>query len=210
MPHCLPGLASIPLRTSQTAEALLRAGRVLYAAKGRGDCVRSSMKRSTVTLAPDRLWPRCRAMRLFALPLLVLTLLALSGSGKGADTPEGAYSTFHEKVKKGDYKAAYAALSQGTRDALAARTQALKDSTGGAVKPEPQELLFANLVPPGDVTGVTLVHQEGDTATVRVLSSGQAREVKLVREPSGWKDRPIGFSQAMSPCAPPSHGYQVA
>ena len=125
-------------------------------------------------------------MRLFALPLLLLTLLALGGC-KGADTPERAYTTFHALVKKGDYKGAYAALSQGSRDALAARTQVLKDSTGGAVKPEPQELLFANSGPPGDVTEVTLVHQEGDTATVRVLSSGQAREVKLVREPSGWK-----------------------
>ena len=134
-------------------------------------------------------------MRLSAMPLLVLALLALGGC-KRADTPVNAYTTFHEQLKKGDYKKAYGALSQATRDALTARTQALKETSGGTVKAEPYELLFTNSAPPSDVTEVTLVGQEGDVATVRVLSSGQAREVRLVREPSGWK---IDLSDSLKP-----------
>ncbi|WP_224243958.1 hypothetical protein [Hyalangium gracile] len=134
-------------------------------------------------------------MRPSAMPLLVLALLAFGGC-KRADTPVNAYTTFHELVKKGDYKKAYAGLSQPTRDALSARTQALKDSSGGSLKAEPYDLLFTNSAPPSDVTEVTLVREEGDVATVRVLSSGQEREVKLVREPSGWK---IDLSESLKP-----------
>ncbi len=43
---------------------------------------------------------------------------------------------------------------------------------------------------------VTLVREEGDVATVRVLSSGKAREVRLVREASGWK---IDLSDSLKP-----------
>ncbi|WP_224366886.1 hypothetical protein [Hyalangium versicolor] len=134
-------------------------------------------------------------MRSFAMPLLVLTLLALTGC-KRADTPVNAYTTFHDQVRKGEYKKAYAALSQATRDALAARTQSLKEASGGTMKAEPYDLLFVNSAPPADVTEVTLVKEEGDVATVRVLSSGQPHEVKLVREPSGWK---IDLSESLKP-----------
>jgi hypothetical protein len=134
-------------------------------------------------------------MRLFATPLLVLALLALGGC-KRADTPVNAYTTFHEHVRKGEYKQAYAGLSQATRDALTARTQALKETSGGTVKAEPYELLFTNSAPPADVTEVTLVREEGGVATVRMLSAGQEREVRLVRESSGWK---IDLSDSLKP-----------
>jgi hypothetical protein len=129
------------------------------------------------------------------MPLLVLALLALGGCNR-ADTPVNAYTAFHKAVRSGDYKKAYASLSQGTREALTARTQALKESSGGTMKAEPYDLLFTNSAPPSDVTEVTLVREEGDVATVRVLSSGQPREVKLVREPSGWK---IDLSDSLKP-----------
>lgn len=134
-------------------------------------------------------------MRLFAMPLLVLALLALGGC-KSPNGPVDAYKAFESNVKKGDYKTAYAALSQGTRDILAARTQALKEASGGNMKSEPYELVFTNSTLPSGVTDVTLVKEEGDVATVRVLSSGQAREVRLVREVSGWK---IDLSDSLKP-----------
>lgn len=127
-------------------------------------------------------------MRLSAMPLLVLALLALGGCGKTQfATPQDAYTAFHKHVKVGEYKEAYAALSQATKTALTARAQALKDTSGGKAELEPYELLFMNSAPPADVTDITLVREEGDVATVRVLSSGEAREVRLVREASGWK-----------------------
>ncbi len=124
------------------------------------------------------------AMRLF---LLMLALLSLGGCQRGPTTPVDAYTHFHEKVQRGEFKQAYMVLSQPTREALTARAQALKEASGGSLKAEPYELLFANSAPPPDVTEVTLVREEGDRATVSVLSSGQTREVQLVREASGWK-----------------------
>jgi hypothetical protein len=137
-------------------------------------------------------------MRLFALPILVLALLALGGCRIRSDTPRDAYMAFHEDLRKQKLKEAYAALSQKTRDELSARTQALKEASGGTMKTEPHELLFANYTPPGDVdvADVTLVREEGNEATVRVLSSGQTREVRLVREASGWK---IDLSESLKP-----------
>ncbi|MBN1207173.1 MAG: hypothetical protein JXB05_19975 [Myxococcaceae bacterium] len=135
-------------------------------------------------------------MRSFAMPILVLALLALGGCGRRFDTPQNAYTSFHQLLQRGEFKKAYAALSQTTQEALAARAQALKEASGGTMKSEPYELLFANYTPPADVTEVTLVREEGDVATVRVLSSGQTREVRLVREASGWK---IDLSDSLKP-----------
>jgi hypothetical protein len=129
--------------------------------------------------------------------LLVLALLALGGCGKsGFDTPQNAYTSFHAQVQRGEFKKAYGALSQATRDLLTARAQAMKEASGGNVKAEPYELLFMNSAPPSDVTEITLVREEGGVATVRVVSSGQAREVRLVREPSGWK---VDLSDSLKP-----------
>jgi hypothetical protein len=131
------------------------------------------------------------------MPLLVLVLLALGGCSKYKfDTPQNAYTSFHELVRRGELKQAFGALSQGTRDAVTARAQALKEASGGNVKSEPHELFFMNSAPPADVTEITLVREEGDVATVRVLSSGQTREVRLVREASGWK---IDLSDSLKP-----------
>jgi hypothetical protein len=136
-------------------------------------------------------------MRLYATPLLLLALLALGGCSKYRfDTPQNAYTSFHELVRRGEFKQAFGALSQGTRDAFTARAQALKDASGGNVKSEPYELFFMNSAPPADVAEITLVREEGDVATVRVLSSGQAREVRMVREASGWK---IDLSDSLKP-----------
>jgi hypothetical protein len=136
-------------------------------------------------------------MRLSAMPLLMLSLLALGGCSKYSfDTPEQAYTSFHTMVKRGELKQAFGALSQKTQEALTTRAQALKETSGGNVKAEPYELFFMNSVPPVDVTEPKLVHQEGDVATVRVLTSGQAQEVRLVHEASGWK---IDLSDSLKP-----------
>lgn len=136
-------------------------------------------------------------MRLSAMPLLLLALLALGGCRKYSfDTPQEAYTSFHALVRRGEFKQAFGALSQNTQEALTRRAQELRTASGGNMKAEPHELLFMNSAPPADVTEVTLVREEGDVATVRVLSSGQAREVRLVREASGWK---VDLSDSLKP-----------
>ncbi len=137
-------------------------------------------------------------MRLPATPLpLLLVLLALGGCNQPRfDTPVNAYTSFLRQVQARDYSGAYKALSQKTREALTARAQAVTQASGGSVKAEPQDLFFANVIPPSDVTGVTVLREEGDVATVRVLSSGQPSEVRMVREASGWK---VDLSESLQP-----------
>ncbi|MBJ6759382.1 hypothetical protein JGU66_01320 [Myxococcaceae bacterium JPH2] len=135
---------------------------------------------------------------------LLLVLLALGGCSVGQpDTPMKAYRTFHGHAQRGlsqrdeqDLQKAYAALSQGTQQTLAKRAQQVSEASGGTVKPEPLALFFANVPPPPDVTEVSLVRQEGDEATVLVRSSGGTSEVRMVREPSGWK---VDLSASLQP-----------
>ncbi|PTL78557.1 DUF4878 domain-containing protein [Vitiosangium sp. GDMCC 1.1324] len=128
-------------------------------------------------------------MRLLpAMPLLLLALLALGGCNRTSyDTPEKAYKSFLQAVQRGDEKAAYAVLSQPTQEALKARAQAAADASAGAVKADPVAFFFANVPPPADVTEVTLSSQEGDVAKVSVVFSNGKSQVRMVREPTGWK-----------------------
>ncbi|QSQ23846.1 hypothetical protein JY651_02350 [Pyxidicoccus parkwayensis] len=117
---------------------------------------------------------------------LVLLGLGLGGCNR-QDSPQGAYRAFYDSVRKGERKDAWAVLSKATQDALTERAKAVGEASGSAEKPEPLDFFFANVPPPPDVTEVSLVREEGDTATVLVRSAGSNHEVRMVREPSGWK-----------------------
>jgi hypothetical protein len=107
--------------------------------------------------------------------LLLLLLLGLGGCNRDSyDTPVKAYQTFHRAVQRREPKIAYGSLSKPTQDALQARAQTVA-------------LFFANVPPPADVTEVTLLSEEGDVAQVGVVSSTGKSQVRMVREPSGWK-----------------------
>jgi len=135
-------------------------------------------------------------MRSFATSFLVLALLALGACNKSQPTPKEVYESFHAKVQQQQYKEAFAMLSLPTQRAIDARVQKMKEASGGTLKSEGYEVFFANSVPPPDVTEVTVVPGEGDVATVRVVSSDKTREVRMVREPSGWK---IDLSDSLKP-----------
>jgi hypothetical protein len=128
-------------------------------------------------------------MRLLpAMPYLLLALLALGGCDRTSNkTPDKAYQGFLENLRRGDEKSAYATLSQPTQEALKARAQAAAQASGGAVKADPVAFFFANVPPPADVTEVSLLSEEGDVAEVGVVSSNGKSQVRMVREPSGWK-----------------------
>ena len=134
-------------------------------------------------------------MHLPTTPLLVLTLLALGACNK-IQPPQKVYEDFHAKVQQQQYREAYGLLSASTQQAIDARVQKLKEASGGTLKDEAYEVFFANSFPPPDVTEVTLVSEGGDVATVRVLSSGTNREVRMVREASGWK---LDLSESLKP-----------
>jgi hypothetical protein len=128
-------------------------------------------------------------MRLLpAMPLLLLALLALGGCDRSSSMPpDKTYQAFLEHVRRGDEKKAYAVLSQPTQEALKARAEAAAKASGGAVKADPVAFFFANVPPPADVTEVSLLSEEGAVAEVGVVSSNVKSQVRMVREPSGWK-----------------------
>ncbi|GEN06413.1 hypothetical protein MFU01_14500 [Myxococcus fulvus] len=129
--------------------------------------------------------------------LLALLLVGMAGCNQPRfGTPQDAYTSFHRLVKRGELRQAWGALSQPTQAALQKRAQAVSDASGGAVKAEPLGLFFANVPPPPDVTEVSLVREAGDEATVLVRSSGSTHEVRMVREPSGWK---VDLSASLQP-----------
>jgi hypothetical protein len=135
-------------------------------------------------------------MRSSATSFLVLALLALGACNKSQPAPGEVYKSFHAKVQQQQYKEAFAMLSLPTQRAIDERVQKLKEASGGTLKSEAFEVFFANSVPPPDVTEVTVLREEGDVATVRVVSSDKSREVRMVREPSGWK---IDLSDSLKP-----------
>ena len=138
-------------------------------------------------------------MRPLATPLLVLVLAAsaLTGCDRSSfATPVEAYRSFHRHAQRGELSQAYEALSTPTREALAARAKALAEASGGSVKDDPVALFFSNVSRPADVAEVTLESEQGDVATLRVVSSGTRRTVRMVREPQGWR---VDLSGALTP-----------
>ncbi|MCY1081159.1 hypothetical protein [Archangium lansingense] len=128
-------------------------------------------------------------MRLLpAMSLLLLALLALGGCDRPSSLPpDKAYLVFLEHMRRQDEKKAYAFLSQPTQEALKSRAEAAAKASGGAVKADPVAFFFANVPLPPDVTGVSVLNEEGDVAVVVVDSSNVKSQVRMVREPSGWK-----------------------
>ena len=128
-------------------------------------------------------------MRLSAksLPLLLAALLLAACNQPRYDTPVSAYQSFHRLVQRHEYEQAWEALSQPSRQALAERSRALAEASQGSVKDDPVAFFFTNATRLPDVTDVTLLSEEGDRAVVRVLGPAGASEVRMVREPSGWR-----------------------
>lgn len=130
--------------------------------------------------------------------LLLVLLLPLGGCNRPRyDTPQNAYTSFHQRMQRSDYTEAWKALSEPTRQALTSRAQEVARASGGAVKADAMIFFFANVPPPADFTEVRLVTQEDQTARVLVVGADQSqKEVRLVRESSGWK---IDLTHSLQP-----------
>ncbi|MET0405099.1 MAG: hypothetical protein ABW123_21975 [Cystobacter sp.] len=124
----------------------------------------------------------------FVISLLLLAMPTLVGCNRPSyETPVRAYQTFVRAVQRGDDKTAYASLSQATQEALQVRAQGVAQASSGTVKADAAAFFFANVVPPPDVTEVSLAAETGDTAQVNVVFSNDRKQVRMVRETSGWK-----------------------
>ncbi len=136
---------------------------------------------------PDLLRQRafaCRALRVCA---SLLVLGAAACSKPRWDSPVDAYHSFSRAVQKGDHQAAYARLSAETQQLLKARAQQLSQASGGAIKDDPAALVFSTPERAPPLTEVTLGSQDGDRAILNASSGNLSAQIRMVREPGGWK-----------------------
>jgi hypothetical protein len=134
-----------------------------------------------------RPWPRPGT---HAIPILALAGALLMGGCQQKDDPVAVYRTFATAVEKGEYKQAYQLLSAGTRAILEARARKAHAESGGGVKDDPVLLFFSSSstgarTPP--YNKIHLMRMEGDEAVINVSSKQGTRELKLVKEETGWK-----------------------
>ena len=122
-----------------------------------------------------------------ALAWVVLGGLVFAGCKKApVDHPVDAYLSFARTAER-DPKAGYEALSQKTREVLAARAKALSDASGGTILNEPAEIFFSKPGRAAPVGDVKLIEQNGDSAKISVTSEGKTQEVKMVKEDARWR-----------------------
>ncbi|MEW6430558.1 MAG: hypothetical protein AB1730_03525 [Myxococcota bacterium] len=112
----------------------------------------------------------------------IVALLTLSACEKpAAATPEAAYNAFAVALRRGDTKAAYAALSKSTRALVEARSKTLSEASQGMVKDEPALMLFQSGTRPGPLGEVKVVEQSADRAVLEVSGT----RVTMVKEDGG-------------------------
>lgn len=104
-----------------------------------------------------------------------------------SDSPVEVYTAFSRAVQKGDYKAAYAALSEETKRLLQEHAKEISQASGGAIKNDPAALAFSGsggAQPPAEVK---LESQEGSRATLSATGRGEGQRLQMVRDAGGWK-----------------------
>ena len=121
-----------------------------------------------------------------ALTISALTVLTACDRSR-ADGPAEAYTSFSKAVQRGDWKAAYSALSQETQQRLAARAKEIAAASGGAIKDDPASFAFSSAPRPEPVTEVKVVRQDGDRAVLVATAGGHTQKVSMVRENNAWK-----------------------
>jgi hypothetical protein len=103
------------------------------------------------------------------------------------NSPVNAYTSFSKASQRGDYKTAYAALSQLTQKRLATKAKEISLASGGAIKDDPAALAFSGTTRPEPLTEVKVVREDGDRCVLAATAGGNTQPVTMVREQEGWK-----------------------
>ena len=128
-------------------------------------------------------------MRPAALILLLLAGALLPACNKkNYATPVEAYLTFHEDARRSS-PATFQALSTPTRQVLEARAKETAQASGGLLPENPAALLFMNaaVIPSVTRDQVQLVRADELQALLRVGGANGPREVRMIKEPAGWR-----------------------
>lgn len=115
-----------------------------------------------------------------------LVLAAIPCGRAPSDDPVQAYVAFAQAAQQ-DPNAAFNALSLNTRGILDERARSISRASGGAVKPETASRVFNGRNRPQPISEVKLASNDGAVAVLRVSTGGAPEEVRMVKEPAGWK-----------------------
>ena len=119
---------------------------------------------------------------------MILAALSLAACDKArGGSPMDAYLSFSRAAQRGDAKAAYALLSSGTQQKLAARAKEISAASGGAIKDDPAALAFSGAPRSDPLSEVKLLSQAGERATLEVKGGGRTAQLTMLKEKSGWK-----------------------
>lgn len=99
---------------------------------------------------------------------------------------ELAYRAFVEAVRRGDSTTAWGALSQRTKQLMAAKSKIVSEASMGVVKDEPALMLFQSGTRPAPTGEVKVLESDGGTAVIEVSLSGRPHQIVMVRESDRW------------------------
>lgn len=135
-------------------------------------------------------------MHLVGLWFLVLTA---SCREEGTNSPESAYREFIEALRKGRTAQAWTSLSPLTKQRAQERSKAIAEASMGALRDQPELLLFATRPTGLDMGGeVNRVRADENTAILEVSGTTGRQKVKLVKESGKWL---LDLSDSLQPGA---------
>jgi hypothetical protein len=132
-----------------------------------------------------------------AVPLLWVIALSCT-SAACADRrpkPEEAFNAFLADLQYGRAEAAWAALSESSRQRLLERHKRLADARGKPAEDTPAQILFGDLgiVVMSPPESVLVGSPLGDEAKLRVtVAGGRSADIRMVREGTAWKVDLVG------------------
>src|ERR671919_2938370 len=103
------------------------------------------------------------------------------------NTPEAAYASLARAAQKGEHELAWGALSQASRQKLEQRAKLLAAASGGALRDDPQALVFGSVPPAQPVEEIKVLRKDDRVAVLAIMGGGTSREVRMVKEEGGWK-----------------------
>ena len=129
-------------------------------------------------------------MRAVSLFWVIALSCASGGCADRRPRPEEALNAFLADLQYGRAEAAWAALSESSRQKLIERHRLLSDARGKPADETPSQILFGDLgiVVMSPPESVVVVSPLGNEAKLRVtVAGGRSADIRMVREGAAWK-----------------------
>jgi hypothetical protein len=124
------------------------------------------------------------------------------GCPRDRPRPEEALEAFLADIQYGRADAAWAALSEGSRQSLIERHRTLATGAGEATEETPAQILFGdlNLVVMSPPESIIVASPLGNEVMLRVaVAGGKSADIRMVREGVAWK---VDLTSSLHPAPP--------